>query len=340
MPSQFIQLEIADLLTLYRELDVKRVTRPELGPLGTPALEKVIAQFISELSTIESYWEQASEARIRGALRAYKGYLDVLYAFQSAGATAYPAVKQEQGEKLRENWDQTREVWSYFAAIAYSLSELFLGPDAVVKKMRDESQATVERIRREGEEIIRKAEQQAQIIEEKVRFSAQGISIQVAQDEFQSASNSLRHKSVGWGLASATAIAAFIIVGLEFYFHLPRLTSIENAPVALQIAEAGYMAAMRLVILTAVGTSAAFCLRMFRAHLHMSEVNLHRRRVANSMSAFVESATSSEQRDLILTKLIEAVVAFGESGILSKESDTPSATAIAIEAAGKSLGSK
>lgn len=337
------EMQIADLQTSYRELDLERLTRPELGPLGIPALKDVVSQLIAELGVMRRLWDQASGERINQALRAYKEYLDVLWTLQAANTSDYPNVRKEQGERLREKWDGTREVWPYFAGIAYSGSDLFSGPARLLDDMREESQLALERIRDEGAQIVARAEEQARKIEEleeKLRFSAQGISIKAAQDEFQDASNSLRTKSISWGVASALSVVIFVLVGTEFYLHHPELVLDPRTPAALALAEAAYLAAMRVAILTAIGTVAAFCLRMLRAHLHMSEVNLHRRRVANSMSAFVESASSAEQRDLILTKLVEAVVAFGESGILSKESDNPSATAVAIEAAGKTFSAK
>jgi len=40
------------------------------------------------------------------------------------------------------------------------------------------------------------------------------------------------------------------------------------------------------------------------------------------MSAFVESAVTPEQRDLILAQLVDAVATFGTSGLLQKEDDS------------------
>ena len=82
-----------------------------------------------------------------------------------------------------------------------------------------------------------------------------------------------------------------------------------------------YSSAIKVTILAAIGTITAFCMKMFRSHMHMSEKNRHRRRVANSIGAFVGSAATSEQRDLILSQLVEAIVQFGDSGLLHREDD-------------------
>jgi len=40
------------------------------------------------------------------------------------------------------------------------------------------------------------------------------------------------------------------------------------------------------------------------------------------MESFVESASTPEQRDLILAHLVDAVATFGTSGLIRKEEDT------------------
>ena len=92
-----------------------------------------------------------------------------------------------------------------------------------------------------------------------------------------------------------------------------------------------YYTALRLVLLGALGTFSAFCLRTLRAHLHMGERNLHRQRVANSIPSFVDSAVNHDQRDLILAQLIDAVATFGNSGLLSGRDDLSAPTKLAVD---------
>jgi len=70
-----------------------------------------------------------------------------------------------------------------------------------------------------------------------------------------------------------------------------------------------------------ISTIIGFSLKMLRANLHMHQHNLHRKRIANSMASFAESAMNSEQRDLILSQLVESVSNFGTSGMINKDSD-------------------
>ena len=55
--------------------------------------------------------------------------------------------------------------------------------------------------------------------------------------------------------------------------------------------------------------------------MHMEEKNKHRVRVANSVESFINSATDPQQRDLILAKLTESIIEFGDSGIIRGDKD-------------------
>ena len=100
-------------------------------------------------------------------------------------------------------------------------------------------------------------------------------------------------------------------------------------PVAL------YHTLLRVLVLSALAGAATFCFRMLRAHLHMAEKNRHRLRVANSLESFVQSALEPQQRDLILAKLVEAIVDFGDSGLIQQDSDDRSSPAMSGDMLGR-----
>ena len=60
-------------------------------------------------------------------------------------------------------------------------------------------------------------------------------------------------------------------------------------------------------------------------------------RVANSVESFVNSALEPQQRDLLLAKLAEAVIDFGDSGIIKNERDETTPTATSGDIAGRIL---
>ena len=84
-------------------------------------------------------------------------------------------------------------------------------------------------------------------------------------------------------------------------------------PVAL------YHTLLRVLALSAIAGMAAFGFRMLRAHLHLAEKNRHRVRVANCIESFVQSALEPAQRDLILAKLVDSIVNFGDSGLIQHD---------------------
>jgi hypothetical protein len=71
--------------------------------------------------------------------------------------------------------------------------------------------------------------------------------------------------------------------------------------------------------------------------MHLVEKNRHRVRVANSVESFVNSALEPQQRDLLLAKLTEAIVDFGDSGIVRSDKDDPGSSIMSTELLGRIL---
>jgi hypothetical protein len=140
-------------------------------------------------------------------------------------------------------------------------------------------------------------------IEARARKTA-ASSVDEAQDQ-------LRNFVFLWAALSIIALA--VLGGLIYRFLDTQLPNGWSWQV-------GFHAAMRLATLAIVGSVAAYCMRVLRVQLHQYLLNIHRQRVTNSISAFVESAVTPEQRDLILGHLVENVVSFGHSGLLDAES--------------------
>lgn len=78
---------------------------------------------------------------------------------------------------------------------------------------------------------------------------------------------------------------------------------------------------IRLFLLSVIAGLATFTIRMLRACLHIAEENRHRVRVANSMESFLQSTVEPEQRGLILAKLADSIVNFGDSGLVRERED-------------------
>ncbi|MEW6571518.1 MAG: PilZ domain-containing protein [Nitrospirota bacterium] len=177
-----------------------------------------------------------------------------------------------------------------------------------------------------AEKTIEEARQLAKGIEERARKTAAHISVEGAQEQFKLAQKDIRKHVIIWSVLSVLSVLAFI--GTAIYLSSIQFPEEWTWSII-------YHTAVRIIILTAIGAVAAFCLKILRAHLHMSQHNLHRQRIANSMAAFVESAVTPEQRDIILTHLVDAVANFGDSGLLSREKDSIHSSKLTVDTAQK-----
>jgi hypothetical protein len=70
----------------------------------------------------------------------------------------------------------------------------------------------------------------------------------------------------------------------------------------------------------------------------MIEHNQHNLRVTNSIEAFVAAVRTNEQKDLVLSKLVESVTEFGDSGIIGKEEKPSGLPYVIFEAMTKNVG--
>ena len=109
-----------------------------------------------------------------------------------------------------------------------------------------------------------------------------------------------------------------LLVGAPLLFTQWELPAGAEWPVAL------YHTLLRVLALSAIAGMAAVGFRILRAHLHLAEKNRHRVRVANCVESFVQSALEPAQRDLILAKLVDSIVSFGDSGLIQHNGDNRS----------------
>lgn len=336
MPDLFMfRTRLAELESYASELNVEKASKVELGTLGFPELAGVIGQLKREILVMADVSNDASGNQLRTAINSYTEYFALLYKIAYSSPQEFANQRGTFEDELASKWDAVRESWVPFAALAVAKSGLVYDPEAFQRKIDGAAQAGEASIRAISKEMLDRAEQEAKRIEANARMTAQGFSVKAAQDQFDAASKALNTKALVCGGSALICFAIFI----GFAFHVYR-----NPPIAsttpLNTVQAVYLTAIRITILTAIGALTTFFLKMLRAYLHMSEFNDHRRRVANSMAAFVESAQSAEQRDQIFGRLVDSIVYFGDSGILNKESEGISVPSVVIDAVTKNLAPK
>ena len=165
-----------------------------------------------------------------------------------------------------------------------------------IEELKTESQKSLREIERDAKEFISNAKRDAEKhLEEASRTligakeTASGISVRDAQEQFKRAQQALNKKVRLWAWMSGGCAAVFSAIGVYFYFAAPDASKDLDWSIL-------YNTAIRITILTAIGTATAFCLKIFRAHLHMREKNHHRQRVANSIRGFADRPTPRNRR--------------------------------------------
>lgn len=198
-----------------------------------------------------------------------------------------------------------------------------------VEQLQKDSATTLANVKQEADRALEGAKKLAEEIETRARKTATKISVKEAQEQFSTASTDLTAKVTYWGRVGVGSTLALVVVAAVFmWWPLPEASM---WPVAL------YHTVLRVFVLGSVGAVSAFSFRMLRAHMHMAEKNRHRVRVANSVESFVNSALEPQQRDLLLAKLAEAIIDFGESGIIRGEREDQESSIVSADTLGRIL---
>jgi len=190
---------------------------------------------------------------------------------------------------------------------------------------------------------------------ESAKRTASKISVEAAQEQFKEAAGRLRKAANRWMYVAGAFSFALIVLLMLFNFDPPQLIhdimialkpgsapttviqGVSSVPIPLLVAASAYFTSMRLALIGILGVGLAFSLRMARAYFHMAEHNEHKLRVTNSIEAFVAAVRLPEQKDLVLSKLVDSVIDFGDSGILGKQGDSSGIPSIIFDSITKNV---
>lgn len=328
--------QLSQLSTDIESIDMDKLLRPSLG---VESLQTVIGPKIDEVKKKLNFAIEIVPSVhtdfVPPVIQVFQNIKSILSAHANRNNTDYVAQKNTLLTNLDGYLIELQKHWSPFV-VATVEARGFLEDQGIrleyqrtIESMKQESAAALELVKQEAAKTIDEARKLAQQIEDRARRTAAHISVESAQEQFREAQTYHKSQVKTWAWITVIPVVIFLIATLYFYNEhlIPVFTTknikelndfnIENSKWIII-----YKSVMRLTILTALGAIATFCLRIFRANLHMFQHNLHRQRITNSMSAFVESAVTPEQRDLILTHLVDSVSNFGMSGLLQNEDDS------------------
>jgi len=327
---------LAKAIEAIRSVDKDRLLRTSLGEAS---LKEELGPKLEELNgTLDFATEYAPdvfESHVIGLNDVLEQIHANMHSQASTADAEYVAQRNSFLVQFEAHRNEIKQHWPPFIAAAVE-ARGFL-KDAGVKQeyenalasMKEEADKSIKNVQEETTKAIEEAKVLAKDIEKTARRTAAKISVEEAQTQFAAAEKDHEKHVRIWAWISGLAIAAFI--GVVVYF-------IRVGPPQELTYQVIYFTATRLALLGVIGAGATFSLRILRAHMHMKQHNMHRQRLANSIAAFVESAATPEQRDLILTHLVEAISTF-KSGLLHKEGDSMSLPKMVIEQVSRTITS-
>lgn len=332
----------------FKSIDKDRLLRPSLGE---ESLESAFGQKLAMLNEMlqfaQTYMETVSDNTVSQVASELNSIHNILEAQSKRANSEYVSQKIQFLTSIENQIESLRQFWPPFVTAAVE-ARGFLQDEGIRKEyqrtvdsMKEESATALRLVKEESARTIGEAQKLAQQIEERARRTAAHISVEAAQEQFKLGQRHHFWQVILWAALSAAGVGGFVYLAWHFY-NEPLLSDaqLSDDKLAEKIKWIVlYKSIIRIAILAAVGAIATFCLRIFRAHMHMFQHNLHRQRVTNSMAAFVESAITPEQRDLILTHLVDAVASFGNSGLLQKEDDTIHSPTMTIDTIARTFSS-
>lgn len=310
---------VLTIIKKIKELDETKIIRKNLGDASFKDFQPLWDEVKSKIYFIEKFYNTINtntNNQVNSHLNAIENQLTTLIGYSDS---QFINQKLNIKNAVEKHLDSIRNYWPQYAIAA--IEDLGLLTNTGVKEQFNyliselneaKGNALIE-IKELYERAIEEAKKKAEEIESSARKTAENVSVKEAQKQFTDAAthNFLQIKI--WGIITVVLITVFIcfIIYLLNGVDLPTVWNWSFV----------YLSILRIGILGLISTIIGFGLKMLKANLHMHQHNLHRKRLANSMAAFAESAMTNEQRDLILSQLVESVSNFGTSGMINKESD-------------------
>ena len=336
MASEQIRQELAAAVNRIDGIDSAKLLRKNLGD---ESLEGVFSKDLDKINSLAAFARQHAaivhDSHASQAIETLNNIANEMETQAARSSAEYISYRANFLNSVRHHIEDARRWLPMFAGSAV-LERGFLEDEGirreyerVVEDLNAKTKTTLSQVKEQADEAVAEAQKLAEEIEARARKSATKMSVEAAQKQFSEATEELQKKVKTWGWRAAVSVGVLLLLPIGFmYWPLPDG---DNWLVAL------YHTLLRIFMLSAAGAAVTVCVRLFRAHLHMVEKNRHRVRVANSIESFVNSALEPQQRDLLLAKFAEAVIDFGDPGIIKSERDEPPSGTVSGDLAGRIL---
>ena len=319
--------QLATEIKNLESIDKQKLFRPNLGDESLQSeIEPILVQFLDKAQHAIEYASLVADDQVRSLTGLFQAFYQTLNSQAELDPSGYIQNKNNLLNELIGQREEMLQWWPPFVTAAVE-AKGFLKDEGILKEhdkaignLKTQAQAAIASIDEESQKILAEAKKVANEIEQRARRTAARVSVDEAQKQFKEAQKHHEGQVKLWAWISGGSGTIFLGGVFFLLWFVEPDSSGGWQPL--------YYTALRLALLGVLGAFTAFCLRTFRAHLHMRELNLHRQRVANSIPSFVDSAVNHDQRDLILAQLIDAVATFGNSGLLRDDLATPTKLAV------------
>lgn len=305
-------LKINELSQIILSFDKAKIVRTELG---VESLEELISPVLDELYQkmalivkVAPYITDSILQTTISELTNVVAYLNGLIGFTNQ---EFVSQKASYVAAIKTHLENIKLLWPHYytASMEYfpkkeTDNETLLEAASLTESIREKTKLAEDELK-----AFRSILDETQAIKVAAQNTAQKISINEAQLQFKSAEKPTYIKI---GLA---ALGAFFFF---YWFFWQAYDFLRQADELLDVWtwKVAYHAGIRVVILGALFGLLSFFLALLKAYLHILEANQHKLRVANSAEGLVAAAKTPEHQDLILSRLVDAIVDFGESGLL------------------------
>jgi hypothetical protein len=334
--SDQVLKQLYQTLEKLEKVDVQKVLRKNLGD---ESLDLAFSPQLTKINRLHQFVKQYAPAVhdqvVNQARSTFDAITDLMTKQAERASPEYISERETFLQQVESHLNNSLQWRPAFVTTAVE-ERGFLEDEGIrqeyakaVEKLQQESAATLKSVKEEANKALQEAKALAEEIETRARRTATKISVQEAQQQFQTATTDSEKAVTNWARACVATTTLLIAVAAAFMWW--PLPDPGTWPVAL------YHTLLRIVVLSATAAVSAFTFRMLRAHMHMAEKNRHRVRIANSVESFVNSALEPQQRDLLLAKLAGEIIDFGESGIIRGQADDHDSSVVSADMLGRIL---
>lgn len=309
------------------DLDENRIMRPQYGDLS---LQERRPNYFDKLKSKCAYCLKYASGTPNEYVERVTAIISIIYRnlveINNSNKNKYPDILDKVLELLDIEEEKLDKYRIYFM-VPHFIESGILEDDtinqrnALIKSVVGDLDDRIET----AKDIIKESDHKRAVL---TREATKG-SFAKAIKQFEEAQEYLDRKCNGWLWASIGSILVFLVILLFFYNEAPEAGSSRGIEI--------YHTAIRIAMLAVLGGVSTFCLRVYRSQLHMSRHNYHKMCIAKIMDSFVYAAVDPEQRDKILSLLVESVVHFGSSGLVRDGDDHMTSPKLVIDQITKTL---